>query len=141
MGALVKVCVIADEEHSANLDALANLIDLINEPTTSGHNTPLHFVALGKNIQLAKWLLDNGAIFVQNENGESPLHWAVKSSENTAIIELFLSHMSKGEIEKLDENEESCMDWAIEYNNKKAIRLLRNTKIFPEDRPSKLVKC
>jgi len=136
---LVNVCVAADEADSANLESLVELIEQINEPTPNGKNTPLHFVALGTNIQLAQWLLENGAVFQSNENGESPLHWACKS-ECIQMVELFLYHMNRKEITQLDLNEDSCMDWAKEYKNKEALQLLRCTNIFPEKHPSKLKK-
>ena len=123
---LQRICVICDTEDSQPKPVvLEQLLLLVNSPTKR-KTTPLHFVALGTNLTLARWLLQHGAEFFQNEDDENPLHWACKSG-HLPMIKLFLSHMSLCEIIETDYNNQSPLNWALEYKNYKAAKLLRTT--------------
>lgn len=111
---LLHLCIQKDEENSCvNVSVLENLKHLVRVSSDSGV-TPLHFVALGKNIELASWLLGNGATFQINEQAETPLHWACKTGYY-AMISLFVEFMTTSEINQKDIEGDTALDWAVEY--------------------------
>lgn len=122
---LVRLCVKADEEGSCNIQALEQADAIIDQVNDIGirQSTPLHFVALGTNVSLGKWLLSKGAIFRQNEDGETPLHWACKIG-CTEMVQVFISEMSFEEIHLCDYNGDTASDWAKEYENKEIVEIL-----------------
>merc|ERR1712063_103777 len=104
---------------------------------------PLHFVALGNNIQLAKWLLANGATFEFNDEGETPLHWACRAGSEP-MISLFLQHMTRAQIIQRDFDTLTAFDWAKEYECKFAIEALSvyhsSPKLSPRLRLIKMLR-
>merc|ERR1711879_582355 len=83
----------------------------------------LHFVALGKNISLAQWLLDNGAIFSSNETNETALHWACKSGY-LPMVKLLFHNMTNYEVVQKDIDGLSALDWAEENENYLVVQFL-----------------
>ena len=122
---LVSTCIRADEENAysrSDIKTLAGAKHMINHPTTSG-NYPLHFVALGRNVSLAEWLLDNGGAFYTNQDYQTPLHWACRAGY-LPMVSLFLLHMTPNQITFQDEEGNSALDWAREYEHEDIINLL-----------------
>ena len=113
---LIKICVSNDENKRINFKKLTKYMNQINITTETG-NSPLHFVALGNNLNLASWLIKNGATFELNDHGETPLHWACKQG-NSEMVSLLLKNMTKHEINMEDWNHATAARWAKDYNHK-----------------------
>lgn len=120
---LIKVCVATEANGEIDPKFVQQFIPYINETAETG-SSPLHFVALGQNIQLATWLLENGAIFVENDNVETPLHWACRNGY-VPMVKLLLTHMSICMIEKKDLYGKTALSWAKEYEHSEIISLIK----------------
>jgi len=71
----------------------ANINELDNND-----NTPLHYVCCkGNNVDMAQFLLKNGAIILQNNNGDSPLHAACGIPVITFVHIICYEHPKKRE--------------------------------------------
>ena len=112
---LIKVCVHSLEEEKIDIYFLEQFVPFVNTSAETG-SSPLHFVALGKNVRLATWLLNNGATIVSNEDDQTPLHWACKNG-CLPMVELFLENMTKEQILKKDFEGLSALDWAKYYEH------------------------
>lgn len=112
---LIKVCVYCEANEKLDTSFLEKFIPLINTTTVTG-SSPLHFVALGKNTHLALWLLENGALIVENEDAQTPLHWACKNGY-LPMVQILLKNMTKKQILKKDSQDTSALDWAMEYKH------------------------
>ena len=121
-GSLIQICVEADEPNSCDMEEVNKLQDQVDNTTPTG-STPLHFVALGKNIQLAQWLIDNKATFVANESGETPFHWACKVGFEP-MVTLFLYYMPKRFRSRRDNNNKSAKKWAKDFDQTHIVTLL-----------------
>lgn len=121
---LIKLCIQAmdDEDNHHNQQYLQKFVSLVNVTAESG-STPLHFVALGKNTQLTKWLLENGAIVMTNEDCQTPLHYACRNG-NVSMVQILLNHMSKEQIIIKDWEGTTALDWAKEYEFNRIISLI-----------------
>ena len=124
---LIRICATLDQEQTKKL-TLQKYTCQVNEPSIT-RSTPLHFVALGKNTELAKWLLDNGAAFTTNEYGHTPVHWACKTGY-LPMLELFLEHIPLDLITQKDEEGATAMDWALEYEQTAVVKRL--SEYFPD---------
>ena len=136
---LTRLCVAADSDESIQLKRInfASLLPAVNSRTELG-STPLHFVALGSNLKLAKWLLENGASFSRNDDGETPLHWACKSG-HLPMVQLFLFHMTVSDVIAKDYDALTPLDWAIEYEHDHIAKLLRSViPSPPKDRKTSI---
>lgn len=120
---LIKICVSNDENIRINTNKLEKYKKQINAPTETG-NTPLHFVALGDNLNLASWLIYNGAIIRPNYYGETPLHWACKHG-NLEMVRLLLKNMTKYQVHLGDVNNTTAVRWAEDYCHKDIALLLK----------------
>ena len=117
---LIRLCVQC--EQSTTWKILRNhLLSEVNETTLAG-SSPLHFVALGENIELAEWLLNNGAHILANNNGETPLHWACQAG-HVPMVKLFLKAMTPTQIAHKDRFGDSALLWAIESKKFEVIEL------------------
>lgn len=132
---LLQICIRSDEEHSVALTELECLKPYVRAASDSG-TTPLHFVALGKNVQLAAWLIENGATFEKNEEAETPLHWACKTS-CPIMISLFVNSMTKSEINQKDIEGRTALDWAVEYKTDATADILEILKPHSTQKPKK----
>ena len=110
---LIKVCVRHEEEDSIDTARLTAVIREIHITSSCG-STPLHFVALGKNTSLALWLLKNGACIEENDDNETPLHWACKEGY-LPMIKILLQQMTSQQIHQKDIDGLAAADWAEEY--------------------------
>lgn len=121
---LIKICVNTMEEETDEQDfeTLQTLRDYINVSAETG-STALHFVGLGINTHLAYWLLANGATFVENEDAQTPLHWACKRG-HLPMVSTFLECMTKEEINKKDFEGATALDWAKEYEHPEIIKAI-----------------
>ena len=122
---LHRICVTCDTNGShlqVQVEALRDEINELSEREVS----PLHFVALGENIKLATWLLQNKAEFFQNEYDESPLHWACKVGY-FPMVQVLLSHMTPSEINETDIDNLTALDWAREHGHNHIVNLLERT--------------
>lgn len=125
---LVKLCVSQmDVDGTINLSALDKYKKDVNETTNTG-STPLHFVVLGDNLSLAKWLVDNGAVIQNNNDNQTPLHWACKKG-NIEMVKLLLSIMTTEEALQKDIDNTKALDWAVEYEHLEVIKLFKTSKI------------
>mgnify|MGYP005993206233 CR=1 FL=1 len=84
-------------------------------------NSPLHFVALSGNIEMAWFLISHGADFVTNDYDETALHWACKSGNHT-MVDLFLSQGADINAGDMDGN--TPIHWATENNHFELVALL-----------------
>lgn len=134
---LIKLCVNSFDEEIIEKEYLSEFVSLINECAETG-TSPLHFVALGKNTALAIWLLENGSILVENEDSQTPLHWACKIGY-LPMVQIILKYMSKEMINKEDFEGTTALDWAKEYEHPKIISLLENATA-PKDRGSRSLR-
>ena len=122
---LTKICVSNDENKRINFKKLTKYMNQINVTTVTG-NSPLHFVALGNNLSLASWLIENGATIGPNARGETPLHWACKQG-NLEMVSLLLKNMTKHETKKEDRNRATAARWAKDYNHKDIAAFIRKS--------------
>lgn len=120
---LVKICVNQLEENTINASMMENYKNKINDPTDTG-TSPLHFVMLGNNLELAKWLIKNGAVIQKNLDGQTPLHWACKEG-NIEMVKLLLNIMTKKEIKKKDCDNTTACNWAEEYEHQEVVHLIK----------------
>lgn len=123
---LIRVCVSQDENQTTNFKALQKYIHEINSVTNT-NTTALHFVALGDNTDLAKWLIDNGAQIYENDEGQTPLHWACKSG-SAGMVKLLMSVMTTDQIARKDFENTTALGWAIDYGRKDIASLLKKYK-------------
>jgi glyoxylase-like metal-dependent hydrolase (beta-lactamase superfamily II) len=84
---------IHDAAQEGDLAAVQSILEAnssrINELDDSG-DTPLHLAAFGGHLELAGWLVDNGAdVLAVDYGGSYPLHYAAYGG-NVEIVELFL---------------------------------------------------
>ena len=78
----------------------------------------LHFVAMGKNVALVQWLLDNHAKILSNFKVQTPLHYACRFGY-TPMIQFLIDHMTKEQINQAHIENTTAKDWAIEYEHSK----------------------
>lgn len=120
---LIRICVSHDEQDTTDIKKLKKFADQI-ESSTDTNTTPLHFAALGNNISLATWLLENGATIRTYEDGQTPLHWASKQG-NCKMVQLLLDNMTKEQVLMKDIDNTTAYDWSIEYSNSEISTLLQ----------------
>merc|ERR1712137_750819 len=123
-----------DKDNSVDVSKLKDFTADINITSTTG-TTNLHFVALGENIQLAQWLLQNGAEFTLNRKGQTALHWACKSG-HLPMVKLILSYIPQYLISVVDVDGTTALDWAYEYGNNAARKCLMK-KLRPKKHKKK----
>ena len=86
---------------------------LVNETNKDG-NTPLHLTKDSENVEIARFLLENGAALeAKNRNENTPLHLATLSN-NLHIVQLLIEYGA--DIEALNESENTPLHLAIEMN-------------------------
>lgn len=122
---LIKICVTNDENVDLNYKKLTKYMKQINISSETG-NTPLHFVALGYNLSLASWLIDNGAVIRPNDYGETPLHWACKHG-NLEMVKFLLRNMTRYQINIEDLTHKTAVGWAKEYDHSNVAQLIKKT--------------
>jgi len=84
---------------------------------------------LGKNLKLAEWLLESGAVIQTNENGETPLHWACKYG-HLPMVEFLVANMGMTDVLQQDAEGFTCLHWAKDYDHKDIIKFLNGIHIF-----------
>lgn len=99
---------------------LEKFIFYINASTENG-STPLHFVAVSGNLEMAWFLISNGADFVRNKAKETPLHWACQYG-HVDLVDLFLN--CGADINAVDEYDSTPLHWAAENNHDAIISLI-----------------
>ena len=86
---------------------------LVNEKNKDG-NTPLHLTKDLEDVEIARFLLENGAALeAKNRNENTPLHLATLSN-NLHIVQLLIEYGA--DIEALNESENTPLHLAIEMN-------------------------
>mmetsp|Transcript_41170 Transcript_41170/g.63444 ORF Transcript_41170/g.63444 Transcript_41170/m.63444 type:complete len:155 (-) Transcript_41170:16-480(-) len=120
-----KICMAFDcETDIIDTQTLEKYKSQVNQNTING-STPLHFVALGTNVQLATWLIENGAEFILNDELQSPLHWACKRGY-LPMIKLLLTHIPTNMIRQTDDEGNTAYDWTVEYEHKTVSRIIKS---------------
>ena len=114
--ALVQHCLKHDEENDPmNYKELERLRFQVHDVSPEG-SFPLHFVAMGKNVSLAEWLLDNHAKILCNCNVQTPLHYACRFGYKP-MVQFLIDHMTKEQITQADIENTTAKDWALEYEH------------------------
>lgn len=115
---LIQVC---EAEHNEDIDLVEKLLALgVNIETTALHgDTPLLIVIGNGNLQLAKFLIENGANpNAQDIYGRSPLHlvcssYSKNNQNDIQILKLLLE--KKANLNAIDNDHDTPLVWAIDH--------------------------
>ena len=110
---LLELCAYLDVPNTKTIQMVHPLTEQVNDVSPGG-GSALHFVALGKNLELAAWLFVNGAKFCTNEYEETPLHWACRGG-HVPMVKLFLRNMTYKQIIAKDHQGKTAFDWATAF--------------------------
>lgn len=116
----------------ANLELLfASQADI--HTATSGGLYPLHLAAYHNNLRTVKWLLAHGAVGDQwedNENGETPAHYAVQRG-HVEVLELLFDHGL--DVNKINKYQVTPFEQAVHLGNQHVIDWYFNKKIVSKN--------
>lgn len=99
----------------------------INDVSNKDRQTPLHGACRAGNDHIARLLIERGAnINSSDEIGQTPLHWAVSSSDSSPwlkISERLLKH--RADLERVSLGRDTPMRSALRHNRLQQVELLR----------------
>uniref|UniRef100_A0A7S4I5H3 Uncharacterized protein n=1 Tax=Vannella robusta TaxID=1487602 RepID=A0A7S4I5H3_9EUKA len=133
VGKLLQICATLDQPGQYYPEELEELRDEACNSISPLGSTPLHFIALGQDVDMAKWLIDNGSTFRANDDGQTPLHWACKGGY-LPMVELLVAHMRESSIKHKDNNNKDARQWAKEYGHHDIVTFLSPYKKQPKIR-------
>jgi len=97
---------------------LINTIENIDEIRDIYGNSLLHYAAREENTELINLLIEKGADpLLQNERGETPLHWAVANAEVVSLL-------VKYDVDVKDRDGRTPLHWAVKFGNRDAVEIL-----------------
>ncbi|KTD53003.1 ankyrin repeat domain-containing protein [Legionella quateirensis] len=100
---------------------------------TGGGLYPLHLAAYHNNLRTVKWLLAHGAVGDQwedNENGETPAHYAVQRG-HVEVLELLFEHGF--DVNKINKYQVTPFEQAVHLGNQHVIDWYFNKKIISKN--------
>jgi palmitoyltransferase len=114
-----------------------NYLAFIDSSNDNGM-TPLHLACYKGNMQLIKFLINNGAdITRRSKTGLSCLHYSAITNKVTPIYYLTNKFKEKLSLYETDNNKNTFFHWACYTSSEKIIDFYLNDKKFEKDRQNK----
>ena len=123
-----EISILIIKELKKRLGSLSLLASFINEKTDEGL-TALHFTAYKGNIELSKFLIENGASLTAVTNlGKNVVHLSAEGNQPSAMI--YFLYKEKFDVYTGDENGSSPLHWACYSGAEESVNFLIGLNAF-----------
>ena len=123
-----EISILIIKELKKRLGSLSLLANFINEKTGEGL-TALHFAAYKGNIELSKFLIENGAsVTAVTDLGKNVIHLSAEGNQPSAMI--YFLYKEKFDVYTGDENGSSALHWACYSGAEESVNFLIGLNAF-----------